>query len=81
MVWILPGDRKGKPGGYSPSSSVGVPANISMSNQRYFNIVDQRKKRLSDVENETKPDVGFSTLDTVDTTLESNVETTSKKRC
>ena len=79
MVWILPGGRKGKPGGYSPGSSVGATANISMSDQRYFNVVDQRKKRLFDVENETKPNVGFSTLDNEDTTLESNVEKTLLK--
>ena len=38
-------------------------------------------QRWPDVENETKSDVGFSTLHNVDTTSVSDVETTSKQGC
>ena len=38
------------------------------------------KLRWSDVENETKSDVGFSSLDNVDTTSVSDVQTTLKQR-
>ena len=38
------------------------------------------KQRWSDVENESKSHVGFSTLHNVDTTLHLDVETTSKQR-
>ena len=56
---------------------IAYPANISTSDQRCFNVVDQR---WSDVENETKSDVGFSTLHKVDATSVSDVETTLKQR-
>ena len=52
------------------------PANISTSNQLCFNVVDQ----IYDVENETKSDVGFLTLENADRTSESDVEITSKQR-
>ena len=45
------------------------PVNISTSDQRCFNVVD-----------ETKSDVGFSTLHKADTTSMSDVETTLKQR-
>ena len=46
------------------------PVNISTSDQRCFNVVD-----------ETKSDVGFSTLyNNFDTTSVSDVETTLKQR-
>ena len=60
------------------------PANISMSDQRYFSLVNCEstlKYRWSEVENETKSDVGFPTLTNVDATLVPDVETTSKRRC
>ena len=38
------------------------------------------QRRWSDVENETKSDIGFSTLHNVDTTSVSDVETTLKQR-
>ena len=46
-----------------------LSANISTSDQRW-----------SDVENETKSDVGFRTLHNIDTTSVSDVKTTSKQR-
>ena len=45
-----------------------------MSYRRCLNVVDQR---WSNVENETKSDVGFSMLCSVDTTSVPDVETTS----
>ena len=39
------------------------------------------KQRWSNVQNETKPDVGFSMLHKVDTTSVAEVETTMKQRC
>ena len=51
------------------------PANISASDQSCFSFVDQRC-RWSDVENETKSDVGFLTLHNVDTTSVPDGETT-----
>ena len=50
----------------SLSLSLYTPVNISTSDQRCFKVVDQR---LSDVENETKSDIRFSTLRNFDTTL------------
>ena len=47
-----------------------IPASISRSDQLCFNVVDQ-----------TKSDIRFSNLQNVDTTLESDVETTLKQRC
>ena len=52
------------------------PANIWTSDQRCFNV----EIRWSDVEDATKPDVGFLTLHNVDTTSLSDVETTLTQR-
>ena len=52
------------------------PANISTSDQRCFPV----EITLSDIENETKSDVGFLTLQNVDTTSVPDVEATLKQR-
>ena len=45
------------------------------------NISTSDQRRLNDVEDKTKSDVGFSTLHNVDTTLVPDVETTLKQHC
>ena len=64
-------------------------ATLSYHPSQHFNVgsmLFQRcgstlKWRWSDVENETKSDIGFSTLHNVDTTSVPDVQTTSKQRC
>ena len=53
------------------------PANISMSDQRCFNVVDQRWNNVDPtLKIKKKSDVGFSTLHNVDTASLSDVEAT-----
>ena len=54
--------------------------NTKLLPSQHFNVGPTLFQRWSDVENETKSNVGFSTLDKVDTTSVSDVETTLRRR-
>ena len=57
------------------------PVNISTSDQRCFDVVDQRWNNVDPKENETKSDVGFLTFNKIDTTSVPDFDTALKQRC
>ena len=66
---------------FSRISELRVPSQHFDVGSELFQLCESTlKQRWSDVENETKSDVGFSTLHNVDSTSGPDVETTSKQR-